>query len=252
VADKTIDDLGAYGALNGTEQVELQGAGAGPSGKTTTQDIANLGGGGGGGFPLVPTVIVTGAAPVTADPTVALYAITTGGTGGEEVIDLPLFAYTVAGSINPENMGRRIGFYLAVQTDPGDTVKITVGGSDQIYVYLPAFVGSHLGQQRTLHGAQLTFVEATVALVWANDLWLLDEALADVFDSNVYQSDTLRIKPEDNSAGGAGSNLTLDAAQGATDGLIVMGSNTALPTVAPATSGAIWRDPATNILHIVP
>lgn len=66
MANKKISELTAAGALIGTEQVEVNQGGV--SKRTTTQDIANLGGGGVTSVNGDTGVVVLDAADVSADP----------------------------------------------------------------------------------------------------------------------------------------------------------------------------------------
>lgn len=133
------------------------------------------------------TPITTGAAPVDADFSVRLYAITTGGTGGVEIINLPPPDLPVDGYANPGRVGQRIGFYIETLTDPGDSVKLQVNGSDTITVYPTGFFGN-ASVVRTTTGVIMDFVGAFATMIWAYDFWLWEVALGDGNDSTIMST----------------------------------------------------------------
>lgn len=118
--------------------------------------------------------VTSGASPVTLDPNVRYYAVTTGGTAGVEVLDLPLLPLPVDGVYNPPRSGSQIVISLVTQTNPGDIVKIKVNGQENNLAMLSGLVGGQLVSGSVQGGVLLNYPGSAVALVWLNDGWYID------------------------------------------------------------------------------
>ncbi len=113
-----------------------------------------------------PVPITTGAAPVDADSTVQLYAITTGGTGGDEYLNLP--NPDLVDGFNGDQIGRRVVFYVAEQTDPADVVKITVDGETGFFDAFGVFPSEYYSD------ISLPGVGSAICFVWQYEQWAVD------------------------------------------------------------------------------
>jgi hypothetical protein len=122
-----------------------------------------------GGSSVTVEQITTGASPVSADLSMLVTAITSGGTGGDEFITLAKYPLIIDSYSNPEKLGTLHTLYLAAQTDPGDVVKIQVeGGSLASY----DDAGNRIGQLQTNEVA-LEFAAAFVSFRWTGETWAL-------------------------------------------------------------------------------
>lgn len=121
------------------------------------------------------TPINTGASPTDVDPSVLYYEITTGGTAGEEIINVPLPDLPVDGWANGTLVGRRILLLLKEQTDPGDTVKVTIDGVATNLSAAPTTINDAVSISNVI----LDFVGASVAVEWRLDVWVLVPGLTD-------------------------------------------------------------------------
>lgn len=121
-----------------------------------------------------PAVITTSAVSVDLNPLEQVYHITTGGTAGEELLNLPPMPYTQDSWANGELVGRGITIVLVAQTDPADTVRITVEGSAGTYVY-----GAGIGESALYNNPSLGYMGAALHFVWALDQWYLDPTATD-------------------------------------------------------------------------
>lgn len=222
-----------------------------------------IGPGSGGGGSVVPpvTAITTGAAPVTA-PAVAnsFYSITTGGTAGVEVLNLPNFALDGNG-YNNDNIGQRVSFSLDVQTDPSDVVQITLAGSGTIPM-TPSNFFQNARAQRVTGGIILEFAGASASVVWRGDRWLFDHAATGSNDDSVLAATNIDLRavaatgasvgPDallgaSNSVDGNAGNLRLTrgiASGMGDDGQVYID----LPAGDPGISGALYYDIITNIV----
>ena len=127
-----------------------------------------------------PVPITTGATTFQANPLVQVYAITTGGTGGVEVINLPNHSSPLANMV-----GRRVTFFIATRTNASDSIKISVNGSDTFSVITP------IGLQTITTGALINFVGGTVSFVWRADKFVMDRDVTSATDSTTVTPVTL-------------------------------------------------------------
>jgi hypothetical protein len=228
-----------------------------------------------------PEQITTGAVAVDADPTVQIYEVTTGGTGGVEELNLPYFEDGAAAA----NVGRRICISLATLTDPADAVKITVDGGSTIDLY-PSKYFQNAKEQRLIGGVPLSYEGSFAVFVWTGFDWFLDWTLYG--DSPTISSMPVIITTAngaspastqlsagssiaDGSAGGGifiaagsgtvgnanGGSVTISAGSGTgsgPDGDIVLANGvyfggsiklTNLPTADPSIANALWNDAGT-------
>jgi hypothetical protein len=120
--------------------------------------------------------VVSGASPVDLDNTKNVSSVTSGGTAGNETVNLPNYATPFDDYTNPPLLGRRHIVFLAVQTDPGDVVKVTINSGDAIRCAFPA--GQNAGE---VSGAAVTldYVGATAVFVWMGYGWKLDNTASD-------------------------------------------------------------------------
>jgi hypothetical protein len=156
------------------------------------------------------TPIATGAGLLTVDPYVRYYAVTSGGTGGTEFIELPDVSVDENGN-NFAMAGARIVFYLVALTDPADVVQFNRAFR---------FVGSW---QQTSHdkaaSPTLDSVGTGVCLVWCGFRWLFDRFITSSSDN----SPIVEYQP-----------VVLDASQGL--------KLTSLPTADPLVVNEIWNN----------
>lgn len=194
MVDTTITDLPDGVTLVGNEWLPLdQGA---TTIRAQSQSVARS--------PMVGVAITTGAAPVTGDPNVALYSITTGGTGGTEVIDIPNFPLDAA-AVNAENTGRRIFLHLISQTNGGDIVAVTADGSAALS-FTPPFMSMNNITTLQTTGATMDYEGACICLEWIEDSWAINLGLTnDEFNANIDASKTLDIGFGSVTSGAAGS-----------------------------------------------
>lgn len=221
--------------------------------------------------PAVP--ITTGAEPVTADANVQVYAVTTGGTAGQEIIDLLAAEPITDGWANGQIIGRQVVFYLAEQTDPADTVKITADGGSSIASYHTLDRGENANSFRNV---VLDFVGAAVCFKWANDVWTIDARITDgcftaIREGGAYllgsdaqsgsndQGELAQVKGGNAAGTGTGGEARLQGGNGSASGAggnvrIAPGSGGGvyanvlvehLPTSDPAVVNALWNDSGT-------
>jgi hypothetical protein len=118
------------------------------------------------------TPITSGADPVDVDPNVRYYEVTTGGTGGEEIINLPYPDRPVGGFANGAFTGQRINIILKTQTDPGDVLKFTTHGNPGYNIFPAAGLPVSFDVSGT--PPQLDFEGAQISFVWCSFDWLAD------------------------------------------------------------------------------
>jgi hypothetical protein len=155
----------------------------------------------------VATSITTGASPVDADPTVRLYDVTSGGSGGAEVINL-LDPELDDNGANLGMAGARVFFRLVAKTDPADAITFIVGGQDFFYQVQGSaeYSPSQLGQLSLANVGQM------VCFVWCGDYWYIDVAIVD-FSPNYTGISESRFASE-NSIRFVAGNATEDGNQG--------------------------------------
>lgn len=127
----------------------------------------------------VAVEITTGRDPTTLDPNVRFYAVTSGGAGTQQVLDLPLLDLAVDEWANPQRVGSRIIIGLVNRVDPGDSVKITVNGQENNLAMVGGFVGGSLVFGSVKGGVVLNYPGATVAFDWLNDGWYINPMATD-------------------------------------------------------------------------
>lgn len=162
--DKKTSQLPPAATLTGNELVALVQSGANV--RSTTQAVADLGGG--GDSALIESV-TTGASPIDANISKTVTAITSGGTAGDEYIDLPNPDLPIDGWFNAELIGARHVLYLATQTNPSDNVRVTIGGGSGIKI--KGINGATLGEAVAL---RLNYVGAAAVLIWQGEEWFCD------------------------------------------------------------------------------
>jgi hypothetical protein len=180
--------------------------------------------------------VTTAAVSQDITPVAKVVSITTGGTAGQELLNLTAPALG-PNDINTDYLGTRVYFVLNTQTDPGDSVKITVDGLAYCGLYIPE---NTIGVTR-YNTIILNFTGACVCFVWCGDKWRLDSESTDGNFSGTYRVDQVNIGPQP-VTGSQGQPLTLDAGQGDTPGLIKMGSVVPLPESDPLVLWALFTD----------
>ena len=120
---------------------------------------------------LPPTTesVTTGASSITADITKTLTLVTSGGTGVER-INLPNFAFTIDGWATPEHNGTVHVIAIVALGDPGDMVRVDLGGSAN--VTLCDINGITVGTYS--NGVPLNYLGASVTAVWQDGRWYLN------------------------------------------------------------------------------
>lgn len=178
----------------------------------------------------VGTPITTGASPVTADVDVRIYAITTGGTEGVEVIDLPLPGLPVDGQYNPMFIGQKIVFYLAALTEPTDSVQITVDGSGNIPVFRSD--NNPFSVRKNVNGGVIFDTLGNIAaFIWCGDAWKLDRGITGENDASAFYDEDMTVTVQ------SGKTLNINLSGGT---LNISG----FPTADPLNSGEVYTDGA--------
>jgi len=196
--------------------------------------------------------ITTGSSPVTADPMVQVYAVTSGGTGGEETIYVPMPELPLDDYANGELVGRRMIFFLQTQTNPADAVHITLDNNPVNAVYANP---NQLGRSQ-MYSLVIDFVGAMVALVWCGYQWKYDNSITSNNDDSIPAPNSLNFELPPGVADSKAPSITFSAGNatgsgeggdvtfraGAGGGNIVMDT---LPSVDPGVAGALWLDSGT-------
>jgi hypothetical protein len=172
-----------------------------------------------GVYPVLPTVpLVTSGTPQTYDATPAVLSITTGGTAGDELVDLDLPDLPVDGWANPYLVGQRVVFGLVVQTNAADRVVITAGGSGALRFY-PSSTAS--GIRGVLNGVVLDYVGAMVCFIWCGDSWKIDYAYTgnNFGGENDYTSASMSTVGADNTISMIGGSVEAQTEAGASGNL---------------------------------
>lgn len=175
------------------------------------------------------TAVTTGASPVDVNYDAKLVYITTGGTAGQEVINLTVPPFDIGTYYNATNLAQRVTFVLVSLTDPADTVKVTVNGSDSA-----TFYGESL-QYYGIYGYDtivLDFLSAAVSFVWDGTQFALDLYYAGNNLSGTYDYQNITLQPR-----GATKNIVLDLSQSNGNLRFVN-----IPTSDPAVVGAVWSN----------
>lgn len=226
--------------------------------------------------------------PVAPDvsPVYSVVTITSSGSAGEEFVNVQSPADI--GADPNDFIGQRMVLIFAAQADPADTITLQRSGSNAFgqsllgQVRLPAISKLSLAAEGQIAVLEWDGVGSWTFVPWATALGATteygftqavsvngagavtaSEAAGGAVEINGGTGDgagnggNIQLLPGNSgvTAGAKGGNLTLDGGFGAgagDDGLVVIGSIIPLPTAAPATSGAIWRDAVTNILHVTP
>lgn len=120
--------------------------------------------------------LTSGGIPLDIDLSKNVTAVTSGGTAGNETVNVPNFALPVDAYTNPSLIGTRYIVFLAVRSNPSDVVKVTINGGDAIRSAFPA--GQNAGE---VIGAAVTldYVGATAVFVWQGYGWKLDNTAGD-------------------------------------------------------------------------
>lgn len=178
-----------------------------------------------------PFPLTTGASPVTVDIDVRAYAITTGGTAGSEVINLPNPTLDINAEYNFAYIGQRVIFYLAVQTNPADVVKITAAGNDEVISFgrqeNPFWTRTH-----TVDGVRLDTVGQAAVLIWSGDKWQHERSMNGGNDASTHISNNFQVNVA------TGKALTIALFDGSL-------SFSGLPTADPLNSGDVWNNAGT-------
>jgi hypothetical protein len=122
-------------------------------------------------YPVTPVPITTGADPVTIDGSQAVYYITSGGTGGHEVLNVSFPPLDIGGFVNAQYVGWRTNIAMIAQTNGADVVDINVGfGTVKAYISNPI----PIGKEREVSAMNFDYVGAFISLIWAGDHWAID------------------------------------------------------------------------------
>lgn len=207
MTDKTISDLDPFvSALTGSEPLESVESGA--SKKTTTGDVA--------GAPPVSVALTTGSSLVTVPLGVRYFAITSGGTGGDELIDLPNPDMPIDGYANGPLIGQRVVFMLEVQTNEADVVRISIGGSLSIHTFSGKAFDVYTKYTHTSTGIVLDFLGAAAAFVWNGYEWCADNAAIGANDDTDWDSGGDIAFSTQANADGASSGILFNTGGGTT------------------------------------
>jgi hypothetical protein len=184
------------------------------------------------------TAVTTGASPVDVNYDAKLVYITTGGTGAEEVINLTIPPFNIGTYYNAENIAQRVTFVLVALTDPGDSVRVTINGSDGAPFFQEAL--SYYG----VYGYDtiiLDFLSASVSLVWDGTQFALDLYYAGNNFSGTYDTRDITLTTAVTSPGkkvrlqGGSGGLVFD--QGTGPWTIEN-----IPTSDPGVAGQVWSN----------
>lgn len=190
----------------------------------------------------IPTPLTTGSSSLSLDGVSRLYAITTGGTGGVEVVDIQDPDLPVDGSYNPGLIGMRLTLYVAVQTDPADVVKVLRSGNPFFFVY-PSTTLRNSFLQQTNNGIILDYVGAMAQLVWCGDRWEFDVAITQNNDNSTFASanNPFKVTTADATNGNV-ADVTIGpgahSGTGSAGNLKVQN----IPTADPHVAGAVWNN----------
>lgn len=121
--------------------------------------------------------------------------ITTDGSGGPQTINLPNHTED-----NQKYVNTYYHIFIGTQTDPADTVLVTVDGETDIYPYNPQ--GSGYGPSRSM--VTLSDTSHVVPLVWCNDVWYMNIGLADDSFDETPAGDSWRAYAAANADGNGG------------------------------------------------
>lgn len=126
------------------------------------------------------TNIVTGATPLTLDPTKRYYSITSGGTGGVEIVNLPLLPLDANG-YNGEYIGQQCLIYLETQTNPSDTIIVKINNDANLpTVNYPYGVQGNALAITHINNYALNYGGASAVCIWQGDYWYISIALNDL------------------------------------------------------------------------
>lgn len=232
--------------------------------------------------------VTTSAVVTEVGPEPQLVIITTSGSGaGDDAIDVALPPVDGNG-FNGERIGQQIILLLSALTDPGDVVRVTLGGNVGV-------VALQAAPYHSWTNVVLLSMGASIVFTWSGYNWCVDLDITpadsvrgilqpDDFLSHapggtdlggakyyIYGGDSTGAAAAGNagvkggrafdsgaggrvdvlggdSGSGAGGSVFIDAGSGGTDGLIILGSNVPLPTADPHEAGALWNNG--GALHI--
>lgn len=204
MANVTISDLDPLSPpMTGTEVMEIEREGV--SYQVTAGDVAQA--------PPAATAITSGADPVELDPLVLMYAVTTGGTGGIEILNLPNPTVDV-NEVNLSFIGRRMVIYLATQTDPGDIVRITVDGSTEAQLFNSTTIDG-IGSYTAIG---MSFEGSAAAFIWTSYEWVLHtEAVGFNHDYTPHDTRLVSVNGGDATATGSAQPTTIRGGLGNAD-----------------------------------
>lgn len=193
-------------------------------------------------YPVLPTVMVsTSGTPQTYDGTPAVVSITTGGTAGNEEIDLLLPELPVAsGSYNPYLVGLRVIFCITTLTNNADTVVITADGSGVIDFYPN---NDPTGAKGMSAGVELSRFSPMVCFVFCGDSWHIDRWLTNDSFGGEFRYGPAALSTVGQVANVYGQSVRLRPEAG---GLIILETSGGhIPTADPAIVDAVWNSAGT-------
>jgi hypothetical protein len=170
----------------GTEEVPVVQSGATVQ-KTTAQAIADLASGGG----TVTQSITSGAGPVdvtfpAGDWARLIVNVTSGGTAGNETINIPNPTVDANG-YNTDYQGRRVIVYVETLTDPADVLNVTYDGSSVNPIN--DIDGTLRGR---LNPSVLDYAGASLVSVWQGYNWACDYTSGNT-DSEIERRNALGV-----------------------------------------------------------
>lgn len=152
---KTIPQLDSGAGLTGDELFEMSQGGS--SFKTTLLPIEE---------------VTSGAAPINLDPSYRIHLVTSGGTGGVEVVNMPLLPLG-PGEENNLRVNERHLVIFQTQTHVDDVLHVTANETDSLYIMDDA--GNTLGSA-TDDVLVITFETGSVCLWWQTYNWAWDNS----------------------------------------------------------------------------
>jgi len=172
------------------------------------------------GTGIVP-VTTNGDTPTDIEDFPQVVVVTSGGSAGDEVINLPRPTLDENG-MNVPLMGQRVFVYLKTQTDPADVVVLHNNGSASWGEAITT-TSQNFSPVQSYSRLALDFAGAAACLLWVGYRWEVDVMATNGNYTQTFSSfATPVLKPND-----AGF-------------MDVSG----FPTVDPASPNAIWIDPA--------
>lgn len=232
MANVTIADLTSLTPpMTGAELLEIERSGT--SYKVKAGDLAVS--------PPSAIAITSGAVSQDLDPLQLYYEITTGGTGGDELLNLPNLPLDANG-VNGPYAGRTLVVAIKTQTNPADRVILSVAGSAGVTFLYPANFTPLSYEATAADGIVLDYAGSSIGFVWLYTGWFATNQVTRQYDDSVVQVANVSLDGKTQLrllAGASGGSVSIepDAAGH------VLVSN--LPISDPHVLNALWNNAGT-------